>query len=81
MKTMTCKQLGGACDMEFHAETFDDMARMSQQHGKEMAEKADKPHLDAMEEMGKMMQDPRAMQVWMQDKQAEFEALPQSSKV
>jgi hypothetical protein len=23
MKTMTCKQLGGACDKEFHAGTFD----------------------------------------------------------
>lgn len=23
MKTMNCKQLGGACDLEFHANTFD----------------------------------------------------------
>lgn len=77
MKTMTCKQLGGACDMEFHAETFEDMARLSQQHGKEMGEQADQPHLAVMADMGKMMQDPAAMQAWMQNKQAEFDALPQ----
>lgn len=29
MKTMTCKQLGGACDLEFKADTFDDMAQQS----------------------------------------------------
>ena len=36
MKTMTCNQLGGACDLEFHAETFDEMAQLSKQHGMEM---------------------------------------------
>ena len=25
MKTMTCKQLGGACDKEFHANTFEEI--------------------------------------------------------
>ncbi len=29
MKTMTCRQLGGACDKKFHAETFDEMAELS----------------------------------------------------
>ena len=36
MKTMTCKQLGGACDKEFNANTFDEIAEMSKMHGKEM---------------------------------------------
>ena len=39
MKTMTCKQLGGACDKEFHANTFDEMAEMSKTHGMEMFQK------------------------------------------
>lgn len=38
---MTCRQLAGACDQEFHAETFEGMARLSQQHGREMYEKGD----------------------------------------
>ncbi len=29
MKTMTCKQLGGACDKEFQANTFEEMAELS----------------------------------------------------
>ena len=33
MKTMTCKQLGGACDKKFHANTFDEMAGLSKKHG------------------------------------------------
>lgn len=29
MKTMTCKQLGGACAQEFHADTFEKIAGMT----------------------------------------------------
>lgn len=36
MKTMTCKQLGGACDKEFSANTFEEIAELSKQHGMEM---------------------------------------------
>ena len=73
MKTMTCKQLGGACDQEFQAETFDEIAQLSQAHGQEMFEKSDEAHLKAMEEMRDLMQDPNAMQNWMDKKRIEFE--------
>lgn len=72
---MTCKQLGGACDQEFHAETFEDMATLSQQHGQEMFQKQDEAHIAAMEDMQALMQDPTAMQEWMDQKREEFEAL------
>ena len=29
MKTMTCGQLRGACNKEFHASTFEEMAELS----------------------------------------------------
>jgi hypothetical protein len=77
MKTMTCRQLGGACDREFHANTFEEMAEMSKKHGMEMAEKADEQHLKVMEEMKKLMNDPKAMQEWIERKQDEFGALPE----
>ncbi|MFC1871186.1 DUF1059 domain-containing protein [Chloroflexota bacterium] len=51
MKTMTCKQLGGPCDKEFHAETFDEMVEMSKKHGMEMAEKGDVEHINVMGKM------------------------------
>ncbi len=76
MKTMTCKQLAGACDLEFHAETFDDIAKLSQQHGMEMFQKGDAPHLEAQQKMMQLMSDPTAMQKWMDEKRAEFDALP-----
>ena len=53
MKTMTCKQLGGACDTEFHANSFEEMAELSKKHGMEMFQKGDKDHLEAMNEIKK----------------------------
>jgi len=48
MKTMTCKQMGGACDETFSAETFEEMAELSKQHGMEMFQKGDEAHLKIM---------------------------------
>ena len=75
MKTMTCKQLGGACDVEFKAETFDEIAQLSQQHGNEMFQKGDEAHLNAMNKMQKMMQAPNGMQEWMDKKRNEFNSI------
>ena len=74
MKTMTCKELGGACALEFHANTFEEMAQMSQDHGKEMFQKGDKAHLQAMGEMKNLMQTADGMAKWMEGKRKEFEA-------
>ncbi len=74
---MTCKQLGGACDMKFHAETFEEISGMSHDHGKEMFMKKDEAHLRAMQEMRVIMQDPESMQEWMGKKRAEFDTLPE----
>ncbi len=76
MRTMTCNQLAGACYMEFHAETFDEIAKLSQQHGMEMFQKGDEAHLKAMEQMKEKMNHPKAMQEWMDKKREEFNSLP-----
>jgi len=76
MKTMTCKQIGGACDQVFQANTFDEMADLSKAHAVEMFQQMDAAHLQVMNEMSQLMQDPEAMQKWMDDKRAEFDALP-----
>ncbi|MBX4206060.1 DUF1059 domain-containing protein [Candidatus Microgenomates bacterium] len=77
MKTMTCKQLAGACDVQFHANTWEEMALQSQNHGAEMFAKKDAPHLEAMNNMMKIMSDPNAMQKWMDEKRKEFDSLPE----
>jgi len=78
MKTMTCRQMGGACDLEFHADTFEEMAEMSKNHGREMFQKDDQPHLDAMKEMMTLKSSPNAMQDWFDGKRNIFNALPEN---
>ena len=80
MKTMKCSQLGGPenCDKEFHAETFEEMAKQSKEHGTEMFEKQDLKHLEAMGEMQELMGNPNLMQKWMDAKKQEFENLDEN---
>ena len=78
MKTMSCKQLGGACNKEFHANSFDEIAEMSKQHGMEMFQNKDEAHLKAMNGMQEFMQKPEAMKNWFDNKKKEFEALPEN---
>ncbi|GKT12850.1 MAG: hypothetical protein ISEC1_P1835 [Thiomicrorhabdus sp.] len=77
MKTMTCKQLGGACDKTFSANTFEEMAELSKTHGMEMFQKQDKDHLEAIIKMQGLMMNPEAMAAWKEDKKKEFEAFPE----
>lgn len=78
MKTMSCNQLGGACNELFHADTFDEMAELSKQHGMSMFQKKDEAHLNAMKNMQLLMQKPEAMKEWFECKRQEFEALPEN---
>jgi predicted small metal-binding protein len=77
MKTMNCKQLGGACEKEFQANSFDEIAEMSKQHGMEMFKNNDEAHLKAMNEMREFMQEPDAMKEWFENRKKEFDALPE----
>jgi len=76
MKSMTCKDLGGACDMVFEADSFEEMGDLSKKHAMEMFAKGDEAHLKAAEAMKSMMSEPGAFQEWFAKKQREFEALP-----
>ena len=75
---MTCKQLGGACNQQFHAETFEEIAEQSKNHGMEMFKIGDEAHLKSMNEMQKLMQSPEAMANWMNSKRKEFEDSPEN---
>jgi len=77
MKTMTCKQLGGACDTKFTAETFDEMAELSRAHGMKMFSEGEKAHVTVIEEMITLMNDPGGMQKWVENKKALFAAAPE----
>ena len=79
MKTMTCRQLGGACDQEFKANSFEEIAQMSKAHGMAMFQKGEEAHLAAMNEMQKTTQIHDAMKEWMESKRREFDTLPESN--
>jgi L-rhamnose mutarotase len=73
--TMTCKQLGGACDKKFHANTFEEMAELSKKHGVEMYRLGDEKHIKVMNKMRELMHDSKATKSWMESKRKEFDAL------
>lgn len=77
MKTMTCLQLGGACDKPFHGETFEEIAEQSKKHGKEMIQMRDASHFKAMNDMQKLMKSPDEMKQWLENKRMEFNSLPE----
>lgn len=77
MKTMTCKQLGGACEKAFTADTFDEIVNQSKAHGAEMFQNMDINHLEAMKAVQEIMMEPEKMQAWFDEKRQAFEALPE----
>jgi hypothetical protein len=77
MKTMTCKQLGGACNMPLRANTFDEIAMQASKHGREMVAQGDAAHIAALNEMRQSMTSPEAAQTWMSDKRKAFDAMPE----
>jgi len=62
MKTMTCKQLGGACDEQFQGNTFEEIVELSK-------------HMQAMQKVMMMMQQPEVMKEYFAEKKKVFEAL------
>ena len=78
MKIMTCEQLGGpgTCGVKFHANTFEEMANLSKQHGMEMFQKGDEDHIKVMKKM-KEMNNPESMKNYMESKEKLFDSLPE----
>jgi len=75
---MNCNELGGACEVEFQAHTFEEMAELSKKHAMEMFEQKDTAHLKAMGEMQELMQSPEDMKKWFDTKRTEFNNLPEN---
>jgi len=78
MKTITCKEFGGACDMEFHAEEFTVMFNQISEHTSDLAKEGDLPHQKAMQKRKKMMNEGTSINEWVQEKHKTFMELPES---
>ena len=51
MKTMTCKQLGGPCDLEHHGQTADEVIKAQDRHLKDVVAAGDAAHESAFKDM------------------------------
>jgi hypothetical protein len=54
------------------------MSELSKRHGMAMHQAQDAAHLDAMEDMRKLMNTPEEMKIWFESKRQEFDSLPES---
>ena len=51
MKTMTCRQLGGSCDVEHHGKDHNEVIKAQDRHLKTQVAAGDKTHREADEAM------------------------------
>ncbi|MCB0968727.1 MAG: hypothetical protein KDB37_17980 [Ilumatobacter sp.] len=76
MKTMTCKQLGGPCDVAHHGESADDVINAQDRHLKEMEAAGDAAHQPARDEMKSRWRKPVSGLRWYRDAKRRFADLP-----
>ncbi len=76
MKTMTCKQLGGPCDLSFTADSGDDIIKAQDQHLKEIVAAGDTEHEGALKLMKGRWKNPIAGMGWYRQVKRDFKALP-----
>lgn len=77
MKTMTCRQLGGPCELAHHGESADDVINAQDQHLKEAEKSGDAAHQPARDDMKKRWRHPRKALGWYKETKATFAALPE----
>lgn len=79
MKTMTCKQMGGPCDMAFQGNSGDDVIKQQDQHLKDMMVKGDESHKQAQEDMQGRWKNPIKGMKWYMDTKKAFSELPEDN--
>jgi predicted small metal-binding protein len=77
MKTMTCKQLGGPCDLEISGDSADDVIKQQDAHLRERVAEGDATHDDALKAMKGRWKRPISGMTWYRNTKREFAALPE----
>jgi predicted small metal-binding protein len=76
MKTMTCKQLGGPCDLPLKGDTADEVIKAQDRHLREVVASGDDIHQDAFNSMKGRWKRPIAGMGWYRQVKRDFAALP-----
>jgi predicted secreted protein len=72
---MTCKELGGPCDLALHGKTANDVIKAQDSHLKEAVANGDTAHEAALKEMQGRWKNPIAGMGWYRKAKRDFAAL------
>lgn len=79
MKTMTCRQLGGPCDLEHHAGTADEAIKAQDRHLEEAVGAGDSAHRPAHADMKGRWRHPKTSMGWYRTVKQTFADLPEDA--
>lgn len=77
MKTMTCRQLGGPCDLAHRGNTPDEVIKAQDRHLREVVTGGDTTHEAALKEMKSRWRKPISGMGWYKNAKRDFAALPE----
>ncbi len=80
MKTMTCRQLGGPCDVEHRGETADELIKAQDRHLEETAAASDPAHGPAHADMKGRWRHPKKAMGWYRTTKQTFADLPEHAQ-
>ena len=72
MKTMTCRQLGGPCDLAHQGEDHNDIIKAQDQHLREAVKQGDAAHEPALSDMKGRWKRPVSGLKWYRQVQRDF---------
>jgi hypothetical protein len=78
MKTMTCRQLGGPCDLGHQGVTADEVIKAQDRHLKEVVATGDTAHESALKDMKGRWKHPMKGMGWYRKAKSDFAALPEA---
>jgi hypothetical protein len=81
MKTMTCRQLGGPCDVAHHGDDANAVIKAQDSHLQEAVAAGDADHEAALQDMKGRWKRPISGLKWYRRAQSDFAALPDDAGV
>jgi hypothetical protein len=76
MKTMTCKELGGPCDLAHHGHDANEIIKAQDQHLRDAVAAGSSDHQPALGDMKGRWKRPISGMKWYRQVQRDFAALP-----
>jgi len=76
MKTMTCRELGGPCDVAHQGNSADEVIKAQDKHLKAVVAQGDARHEQALNEMKGRWKHPVSGMGWYRKAKRDFAALP-----